>query len=211
MVTVIVKEHGIPGNLKDKTVIGFLLDETGSMQSLKKETISNFNEYVQSVKSKTEDVVMTLTKFNSLKIEIANNLESLEMIPPLDEKNYQPDAMTPLFDAIGKTIREMEPYMTECKKALFIIQTDGYENASQEYTLDAIKKLIQEKEKEGWTFVYLGANLNEKTSDAGQMGIRNTFYYLKGDTRETYHNLVGSTISFCENDNKTGGSSDFFQ
>lgn len=197
MTTIIVKDETVSADLKDKTVIGFLLDETGSMGSLKKETITSFNEYVQSVKDETKDVVMTLTKFNSRKVEIAYNLTQLDSISSLDEENYQPDALTPLYDAIGQTIREMEPHMKECKKALFVIQTDGYENASKEYSLDAIKKLIKEKEKENWTFVFLGANLNDKTSNAGDLGIHNTLYYLKGQSKESFQNLAGSTVSFC--------------
>ena len=202
MTTIIVKDEAVSADLKDKTVIGFLLDETGSMGGLKKETISSFNEYVQSVKDEIKDVVMTLTKFNSLKIEIIYNLRQLKNVPSLDEKSYEPNALTPLYDAIGQTIREMEPHMKECKKALFIIQTDGYENASKEYSLDAIKKLIKEKEKEGWTFVFLGANLDDHTSNAGDLGIHNTLYYLQGKTRGSFRQLGESTVSFCRSDNK---------
>ena len=207
MTTIIVKDEAVSADLKDKTVIGFLLDETGSMQSLKKETITSFNEYVQSVKDETEDVVMTLTKFNSRKMEIVYNLTQLDSISPLDEENYQPDALTPLYDAIGKTIKEMEPFMKDCKKALFIIQTDGYENASQEYSLDAIKKLIKEKEKENWTFVFLGANLSDETSNAVDLGIHNTLYYKGGQSAKSYQNLAGSTVAFCKSET---GKDEFF-
>lgn len=195
--TIIVKDNAVSENLKDKTVIGFLLDESGSMQSLKEETIGSFNEYIESVRSETKGVVMTLTKFNSQKIEIIYNLKHLEEVPSLDKENYTPDTLTPLYDAIGRTIREMEQYMKGCKKALFIIQTDGYENASKEYSLDAIQKLIKEKEKENWTFVYLGANLNEKSSEAGSLGINNTLYYKGGQSAKSFNLLADSTVSFC--------------
>lgn len=208
MTTIIIRDDAVSENLKDKTVIGFLLDETGSMQSLKEETIKSFNEYVDSIKSETKDVVMTLTKFNSKKIEIVYNLKHLENIPSLNEEDYVPDNLTPLYDAIGKTIREMESHMKDCKKALFIIQTDGYENASKEYSLDAIQELIKEKEKENWTFVYLGANLDEKSSDAGKLGIGNTLFYKGGQSDNSFNRLAGRTISYCYSDETKKG--DFF-
>ena len=132
--------------------ISFVLDETGSMMSIKDKTIKDFNEYLQSVKGKGE-AIFTLTKFNSNKVEVVYE-KKLKDVPELTKETYNPDAMTPLYDAIGKTIRALEKDTT--REHLLIVLTDGLENASKEFNKDAITKLIAEKEKEGWAVIYLG-------------------------------------------------------
>ena len=144
---------------KKETLINFILDETGSMLVHKTKTISAFNEYVKSLKSKSEPTKMTLTKFNSTKVEMVYVDKDINDVPELNEQNYQPDNLTPLYDAIGKTVKEVSD-KTKGKDQLVLIAilTDGEENASREYSKEGIKLLITEKEKQGWSFVYLGAN-----------------------------------------------------
>ncbi len=150
-------------------VVNFVLDETGSMGVCRDATISGFNEYVEELLKRKERILFTLTKFNSEKIEVTHAGVPVKDVSRLHQGNYVPAALTPLYDAIAKTVKATE----EALKAkhgkpsvLCVIMTDGQENASRENTREAIYRLIKEKEAEGWTFVYLGANYD--AWDVGQ-------------------------------------------
>ena len=132
--------------------ISFILDETGSMMSIKDKTIKDFNEYLQSIK--TYKGKFTLTKFNSSKVEVVYT-KAIKDVPELTTETYKPDATTPLYDAIGKTIKELEKDEGK-QELLVVVLTDGEENASKEYDKKAITALMKEKEGKGWTFIYLG-------------------------------------------------------
>ena len=132
--------------------ISFILDETGSMMSIKDKTISDFKEYLQQIKSFKG--VFTLTKFNSNKVEVVYT-KSIKEVPELTAETYNPVDSTPLYDAIGKTVKELERDENK-QELLVVILTDGEENASKEYDKKAITALMKEKESKGWTFVYLG-------------------------------------------------------
>ena len=131
-----------------KTIV-FLLDETGSMLDDKVETIQAFNGYLDGLRK--EEALFYLTLFNSEKTEQRHVGTPVAEVTPLDDETYQPHAMTPLLDAIAKTI---VPMIVE---AMMVVLTDGMENASHEYSLDGVKALISEKEKAGWKFIFLGA------------------------------------------------------
>jgi Mg-chelatase subunit ChlD len=146
--------------IKD-TIVNFVLDETGSMQSVKQATISGVNEYLESLRNQKGRVYLTLTQFNSEKIEVVHKSASVKKVPDLTDETYQPNWNTPLYDAIAETIQATEKRIKRRKNkpnVLCVIMTDGLENASKEWTRDAIFKLITEKTADGWTFAYLGAN-----------------------------------------------------
>lgn len=139
--------------------VTFVLDETGSMNVRKKATISGFNEWMQELEKFVGDIYFTLVKFNSLKHEIAyKKVLTKSSSLRLSNDNYSPAATTPLFDAIGKAIRETEKAIqgADDVTVTFTILTDGQENSSSEWSLEGIKSLIKEKEADGWTFTYLG-------------------------------------------------------
>ncbi len=141
-----------------ETLISFILDETGSMESVKSQTISGFNEYIETLqKDKTfQKAKFTLTKFNSEKVEIVHNGVAIGKVSLLTDATYQPDNTTPLYDAIGRTIQSIKSKGS----VLMVIQTDGQENASIEFTQRSIFDMIAEKKKEGWTFAFLGADMD---------------------------------------------------
>jgi hypothetical protein len=147
---------------KKTTILNFVLDETGSMQVCWDATISGFNEYVGNLrKDKNGTVMMTLTQFNSTKIETVLDHIPIKKVPDLNRDTYRPNNLTPLYDAIAQTIKATEKRGKKYKKkpaVLCVIMTDGHENASREYTRESIFNLVKEKEKDGWTFAYLGAN-----------------------------------------------------
>lgn len=135
-----------------KTVV-VLLDETGSMQPNKAETIQSFNKYVKDLED--QEVAFHLTLFNSSKVERRHQGVAPKDVPPLTEATYVPELNTPLWDAIGHTIEAVGG------PALMVILTDGEENASKEYkTLESIQELVERKRTEGWEFLFLAKGLD---------------------------------------------------
>lgn len=137
--------------------VSLVLDETGSMDVCRDATIGGFNEYIDELSKRKERIRFTLTKFNSTKIEMVCDGLAVKDVARLNRDTYVPAAMTPLYDAIAQTIRATEQ-SAKGDSVLLVVMTDGEENASHEYNRDRLLKLIQKKEKAGWTFVYLGAN-----------------------------------------------------
>jgi len=151
--------------------VSFLLDETGSMMPKKEETIISFNNYVDSIKKEKNSAKtkFTLAKFNTMNIEKPYERVNLKDVKPLTKENYKPDNCTNLYDAIGKIVSETKAEKKE--KVLFVILTDGEENSSKEYDKKGIKILIEEKQKEGWQFVFLGVGI-DAYAEAIKMGIQ---------------------------------------
>ena len=142
-----------------KLLVNFILDESGSMTSIKDQTISGFNEYVDSLKPKGKSARFTFTKFNSDRTSIVCDNIPVKDVPLLTSSNYIPNNLTPLYDAIGASIKTIDRALTkEPLDVLCVIMTDGQENCSREFTRSKIFDIISEKQKEGWTFAYLGAN-----------------------------------------------------
>ena len=175
--------------------VSFVLDETGSMEVCRQATISGFNEYVQELQKKSSGIKMTLTLFNSDKTEVRYSDVVVKEVKPLTRETYSPAGMTPLYDAIGLTIKKIGD-----KKAgtLVVIMTDGEENASKEFTREKIFDLIKQKEADGWTFVYLGANHDSWT--AGQaIGLHkgNTMNYNQNMTKGTMKAMAGAVQCYA--------------
>ena len=162
------------------------------MQDKKEETIAGFNEYLESL-SKKRNVLMTLTKFDSRKTDIVCSSVPVNKVKPLDGESYRPGETTPLYDAIGRTIRNAEDTTKKYPgiSVLFVILTDGLENASTEWTKEKIVDLIKEKEKDGWTFAYLGAG-----QDARAVGVS---YGISGQSTLDFANTGGGMVSACAN------------
>ena len=173
-----------------KVFVSFVLDETGSMSSCKAETISGYNEYIKAL---DRSVRFTLTKFNSSKLKVVHDAVKIKNVPELTNETYVPDNMTPLYDAIAATIKSTEK---KAKKSpvLFVVMTDGHENASKEHDLKSVQALIAEKD---WTFVYLGAN-QDAWAVGTAMGIAgaNTVSYSASKTASTMSALGGASSRF---------------
>ena len=178
----------------------FLLDESGSMDLCKPQTISGFNEYIQKLRKDNKNINITLTKFNSNSISIAYTNMPVSKVPLLNDISYQPDGLTPLYDAIGKTITKDN----HNQKTLFIIMTDGAENDSKEYNIESVKSLIKGRETHGWSFVFLGADI-DAWAHARSLGLSqgNTMSYNRADT----HKMYGCLASVTTNYSKSIGSS----
>ena len=184
-----------------KMFISFILDETGSMQSVKSQTVSGFNEYLETLKEGDDAgrIRFALTQFNAEKVDVVYDGVRLDEVAELTEETYWPTSMTPLYDAIGHTIRALEKRLAGKKRnVLVVIQTDGAENASKEFTQEGIFSLISEKKGAGWTFAFLGAD-----QDAWQTGARlgiergNVISYASGKTRQTFGKTAAATLNYA--------------
>ena len=154
-----------------KTQLTFVLDATGSMDIVRDETIQGFNDFIADRK-KEKNTRMTLVTFNSKEIRTVYESKKIKTVPNLTRENYTPKMWTPLYDAVGKAIKDTEKAIDgKDHRVLFVVMTDGLENASRTYTLSNIQELIKSKtDKDEWTFVYLGAN-QDAWEVGGQMNV----------------------------------------
>ncbi len=152
-------------NERKRIEIVFLLDRSGSMGGLETDTIGGYNSFLDSKKGM--DAVITTVLFDN-KIEIIHDRENIKNVKHLTNREYYVRGSTALMDAIGFTINKIKNESKD-RKVIFVITTDGLENASREYSKSKIKKMIQ-KEND-WEFMYLGANINSY-DEASTIGIR---------------------------------------
>ena len=203
--TRLIRPADIEAEVREKTVINFLLDESGSMMDRKNDVIKGFNEYVRSMKQEREAsrrILITLTKFNSVSgIQIVYLAKDIDEVPSLTKLTYAPTAGTPLYDAIGETVGRLTKELQDERGkpgVLFVIMTDGEENDSKEFKDKAkITKVIQDKEKEGWTFIYLGADQNV-WAQAGAIGMQmgNVRSFKSDNYVQTFSALANQTSAY---------------
>lgn len=202
------KKTNIPSTTKPM-IVSIVLDETGSMGVIKDKTISAFNEYVGELKKIKHPVSVSLTKFNSERTEIVYNDKSVKDVALLDAKSYVPNSLTPLYDAVGKTISAVEKVDSKKKSILVVVITDGQENASKEYKREDIFKQITKHQKDdGWTFVFLGAD-QDAWAAGEKMGLYagNVMSFASTDIKDTMRRTARATMSYAMSSNRmTGGS-----
>ncbi len=142
-----------------------ILDESGSMESIKRPVISGFNELVQTIKGiesrfPEQAHFISLVTFNTAGRKTLLWREPVANLKLIDENSYQPSEGTPLYDAMGDSINKLKNdlYTASAHNVLVTVFTDGEENASKEYSAIQIKKLVEELQKHNWTFTYIGAD-----------------------------------------------------
>ena len=151
---------------KGLTEIVFILDRSGSMSGLEKDTIGGFNTTIEKQKQEEGEAIVSTVLFDN-DMEVLHDRVSLADIQPLTDKEYYARGCTALLDAIGGAIHHIgnvHKYAREedrPEKTIFVITTDGYENASRRYTSDRVKQMVErQKQKYGWEFIFLGANID---------------------------------------------------
>jgi uncharacterized protein YegL len=161
---------------KNLTELVFIIDRSGSMGGLEGDTIGGFNAMLKEQHAIEGEAFVTTVLFDD-KYELLHDRADIKGVKPLTDKDYTVRGSTALLDAIGKTIKKVRktqsntPEDNRAEKVMFIIITDGHENASREYTADKIKKRIEkQKVKHGWEFVFFGANM-DAIEEAGKLGI----------------------------------------
>lgn len=147
----------------DEMDIIFIMDRSGSMTGFSEDTIGGFNSFIEKEKDKDINTYVTTILFDN-DYEILYERKEINKVEKLTEKEYWPRGSTALLDAIGKTITSFERKIDG--KALVVIMTDGYENASVEFSKKQIKEMI---DKHDWEFIYLGAAI-DSYSEASQFG-----------------------------------------
>ena len=167
--------------MKDNlTKIVFILDRSGSMQHLTSDTIGGFNGFIEQQKKEDGEALLTTVLFDD-RYEVLHDNVPLEAVKPLTDKEYFARGMTALLDAVGKTINTVGGQlsaMQECdrpSKVIFVITTDGMENASREFTHAKIKEMIEHQTNVySWQFLFLGANIDASAA-AESIGIKADF------------------------------------
>ena len=188
---------------KNLTEIVFILDRSGSMAGLEKDTIGGFNSMLKKQRAEEGECYISTVLFDNLS-EVIHDRLPLDRVPELTEKEYYVRGCTALLDAVGGAIHHIanvHKYAREedrPEKTLFVITTDGMENASRTYTYDKVKAMItKEKEKYGWEFLFLGANI-DAAKEAGRFGIapeRATNYHADHKGTEVVYDALTCAIS----------------
>ncbi|MDN3017329.1 VWA domain-containing protein [Paenibacillus sp. BSR1-1] len=160
---------------KNLTEIIFLLDRSGSMSGLESDTIGGFNAFIEKQRQLAGETIVTTVLFDDQYEILWNGIDAQKA--RLTDKEYYVRGCTALLDAVGKTILNVGYRLSSTSKdqrpgkVIFVITTDGMENASREYTYKKVKELIQhQQEKYNWEFIFLGANIDTE-KEAGSLGI----------------------------------------
>ena len=187
---------------KDLTELVFILDKSGSMSGLEKDTIGGFNSMLQKQRAVDGECRITTVLFDN-NYELLHDRIDIRAVGPMTEKEYQVGGSTALLDAMGRTIQKLvnvqkntaEAYRAE--KVMFVIITDGEENSSREWSAEKVKALIEEEKKYGWEFIFLGANI-DAVETAGRFGIsadRAVDYVPDGAGTELNFQAMSETVA----------------
>jgi Mg-chelatase subunit ChlD len=193
-----------------------ILDESGSMYSIKKQAVDGLNETVQTIRAaKTkypeQTHLVSLVTFNGAAIKTIHNKVDIREVSELDHNAYHPDCSTPLYDAMGMSLVSLQHGVKPEDKVLVTIITDGEENSSKEYNAQTIKKLVEDLKSKGWIFAYIGANqdveqvasrisiTNVMSFNANEHGTASMFA-TKNTARSRYYEKVSKNENIAEDD-----------
>ena len=180
--------------MNNKTELIFILDRSGSMAGLESDTVGGFNSLIERQRQQPGEVLVSTVLFSNFSSVIHDRVP-LDQVPLLDEKTYQVGGCTALLDAVGDAIHHIRNVHKYARpedvpdKTLFVITTDGMENASHRYTNADIKAMIQKQQEDaGWEVLFMGADIDAFAA-ARDIGIRsgNTVRYRRReDIRDSY-------------------------
>ena len=180
---------------KGLTEIVFILDRSGSMAGLEEDTIGGFNSLIRKQRAEAGEALISTLLFDNY-TEVIHDRVPLSKIPELTREEYYVRGCTALLDAVGGAVHHIgnvHKYAREedrPERTLFVITTDGMENASRRYTYDQVRRMIErQKEKYGWEFLFLGANI-DAAKEAKRFGIQE-------DRAVRYHSdSAGTELNF---------------
>ncbi len=181
-----------------------VLDASGSMYSIRNEAVAGVVETIQTIRTSQEENanqehLLSLVVYNGKYITIVFDRMPITKVPDLNEKDYQPTDNTPLYDAMGYSITNLQRYIDEDDNVLVTIITDGYENASREWNHQRIYQLVEDLKKKNWLFTYIGAN-QDALEVAKGMGIDHSMNYISDaeGTKAMFRKELRSRKSFYD-------------
>ncbi len=157
------------------TELVFILDRSGSMGGMESDTIGGFNSMITRQKKEEGSAVVSTVLFAN-QSEVIHDRIPLTEVPEMTEKDYVVGGCTALLDAVGGAIKHISKIHKYIRKedipahTMFVITTDGMENASHKYSADKVRKMVEEKKEDGWEFLFLGANI-DAVGAAEEIGI----------------------------------------
>ena len=190
-------------NKNNTTELVFILDRSGSMAGLEADTIGGFNSMIEKQKKQDGKCYVSTVLFDD-RIEVVHDRVELHSVNKMTEDDYFVRGCTALIDAIGSSIRHIANIHKYARpedvpqNTMFVITTDGMENASRQFSSDEVKRMIKkEKEKYGWEFIFIGANI-DAVETAKQFGIgsdRAVNYHADSKGTEVLYNTVSQVVS----------------
>ena len=187
---------------KNLTELVMILDRSGSMGGLERDTIGGYNSMLRKQREADGEVLVSTVLFDD-RSEVLYDRVPLEKLPQMTEKEYNVRGSTALLDALGGAIHHIgnvHKYAREedrPEKTIFVITTDGMENASREYSYENVKEMVEhQKEKYGWEFLFLGANI-DAIETAGRFGIsadRAANYNSDHEGTALNYEVLGETV-----------------
>ena len=187
----------------NRTELVFILDRSGSMSGLEADTIGGYNSLIEKQKKEEGECRLTTVLFDD-RYELLHDRVNLKDVSPITEREYWVRGSTALLDAVGMTIQRIGSAQKyglphhRADKVLFVITTDGMENASREYNYARVREMIErQKEKYGWEFLFLGANI-DAVATAAQFGIaptRAANYHADSRGTQLNYEVVSRAVS----------------
>ena len=188
---------------KNLTELVFILDRSGSMQGLERDTIGGFNAMLEKQKKEPGEALVSTVLFDDC-TEVLHDRVKLGEVRPITEREYFVRGCTALLDAVGGAIRHIGNIHKYARPedvpehTLFVITTDGMENASRRYSAEQVREMIRhQKERYGWEFLFLGANI-DAVETAGALGIdadRAVNYHCDGAGTRLNYEVVGQAVA----------------
>ena len=163
--------------MNDRSHISVILDRTGSMESIRVDVVGGFNSFLSQQQAAPHPATFTLVQFDSQDpYEVLHAFKPISEIRPLTLEQYVPRASTPLYDAMGRGILDLEAKLAAMPEAyrpgkiIFVVVTDGQENASREFNRARVQAMIETRKAQGWDFVFLSAD-QSAFHDVREMGV----------------------------------------
>ncbi len=196
-------------NKNNITELVFIIDRSGSMSGLESDTIGGFNSLIRKQKKESGKCYVSTVLFSNSSKVIHDRIP-LDKVREMTEDDYCPGGCTALIDAIGGAIKHISSVHRYIRPedvpehTMFVITTDGLENASQKYSAKEVKKMVKEKEKDGWEFLFIGANI-DSVETAGNLGIRSdravNYHADEKGTTVLYESVCAQVSNLRENKN----------